>query len=171
MSAFRHKLRNTASFGERHLTLGDNLGVELIMTKGRGSNFQMLVCCRRIFCLELVSGARLSHRWIPSELNRADSASPWWEPNNAKQRFEHSARRVAVGPDGVERGGDQARGEGFATCSKAPRQGEDRGEALRGAPRLGEPPGAEGGEAAEALRRVRAARVQGLGGVSRRRTR
>lgn len=39
VSAFRHKLRRASSFGRRHLTLGDNLGVEPIMTKRSSIDF------------------------------------------------------------------------------------------------------------------------------------
>ena len=79
ISGVRHKLRSIDNFHCRHLCLGDNLGVELMLTKGRASTFPMLLCCRRLFCLTAVSGSVCYHRWVASELNQADGASRRWE--------------------------------------------------------------------------------------------
>lgn len=64
----------------------------------------MLVCCRRVFCLELGTGARLLHRWVPSELNKADGASRRWEGRGERWRGEGAAAHGDAFPDAGEPG-------------------------------------------------------------------
>ena len=77
--SLRHKFRAVQQFGKRHLHLGDNMGMILMIAKGRSSSFSMLKLCRRLCALLLCADSMLSPRWIPSELNVADKGSRRWE--------------------------------------------------------------------------------------------
>ena len=77
--SLRHKFRAVQHFGKRHLHLGDNMGMILMIAKGRSSSFSMLKLCRRLCALLLCTDSVLSPRWIPSELNVADKGSRRWE--------------------------------------------------------------------------------------------
>ena len=96
VAAFRHLLRAISGFRKRLLNLGDNLGIQLMFSKGRGCNFCQLVACRRLFCLEAASGSRCHHRWLPSEWNLADEPSRIWEPaKQASGRSESGHQRLS----------------------------------------------------------------------------
>ncbi|CAK9013540.1 unnamed protein product [Durusdinium trenchii] len=82
--SLKHKFRSVQHFGKRHLHLGDNMGVILMIAKGRSSSFYMLKWCRRLCALLLCTDSVLSPRWIPSELNVADKGSRRWEPHRKK---------------------------------------------------------------------------------------
>ena len=82
--SLKHKFRSVQHFGKRHLHLGDNMGVILMIAKGRSSSFYMLKWCRRLCALLLCTDSVLSPRWIPSEVNVADKGSRRWEPHRKK---------------------------------------------------------------------------------------
>ena len=66
-------------FGHKHLHFCDNMGMTLLLAKGRSGTFSMLRICRRVACLLLATDCFLAVRWIPSELNMADGPSRRWE--------------------------------------------------------------------------------------------
>ena len=76
--AARDKLRASTHFCVRHVHLGDNLGNELMIEKGRGVSLSLFLMCRRLCVLTAASGCCFHHRWVPSEHNAADSPSRWW---------------------------------------------------------------------------------------------
>ena len=91
----KHKLRKLKHFGMRHLSLGDNLGIELCVERGRSFNYALLLMCRRLACLCMVTDSSFAHRWIPSEWNFADTASRCWEPWHApKAPASEEAQRL-----------------------------------------------------------------------------
>ncbi|CAK8991991.1 unnamed protein product [Durusdinium trenchii] len=89
--SLRHKFRAVQHFGKRHLHLGDNMGMILMIAKGRSSSFSMLKLCRRLCALLLCADSMLSPRWIPSELNVADKGRR--PADKAKTRAEIARQR------------------------------------------------------------------------------
>lgn len=79
IAALRHKLRSCQEFGHKHLHFCDNMGMTLLLAKGRSGTFSMLRICRRVASLLLATDCFLAVRWIPSELNMADGPSRRWE--------------------------------------------------------------------------------------------
>ena len=80
LGAVKHRSRDAWRHGARITVLNDNLAVVLALQKGRCSNYGLLRIIRRISAHCLVTGIRLSVRWVPSESNVADKPSRWWEP-------------------------------------------------------------------------------------------
>lgn len=79
MSA-RHVLRTLSDHGHELLLLCDNLSFVLGASKGRTTNFLLLIYLRRLLALELCSGCRFHVRWICSEANLGD---PGWRAPSA----------------------------------------------------------------------------------------
>ncbi len=107
LSGIKHISRNALGHNMHHALLGDNLGVVLACSKGRCSDRHLLRTLRRC-CAEIISAnIVVHHRWVPSELNRADGISRLWEiakPMSVSLSFKTpSARAVAFRHDG--RGG------------------------------------------------------------------
>ncbi|CAE8609395.1 unnamed protein product, partial [Polarella glacialis] len=92
----RHRLRAARSFGKRCLSLGDNLGNVLGLSKGRFSAYPLLRVCRRISALVIAGDLQQSYRWIPSEFNAADKGSRKWEPKRPKAWWEASKEAKAA---------------------------------------------------------------------------
>ena len=106
LAGAKHTLRSIEHFEKHHLMVGDNLGVELSLAKGRSHNFSVLVTCRRMLCLSIGSGCHFHHRWLPSEANPSHGASRRFEPGKTVVDLvpsEHSghllpASRAGDGP-------------------------------------------------------------------------
>ena len=59
---------------QRHLFLGDNMGVVLACARARSKSFKFIVQLRKLCALSLISNIRVYFRWIPSEINLSDKA-------------------------------------------------------------------------------------------------
>ena len=70
--AIPHELCVVSIFRADHLHLGADLGVELMVIKGPGSNFHMNIVCMRACASLLAVGSVFVHRWVASEMNRSD---------------------------------------------------------------------------------------------------
>ena len=74
-TALRWLLTHPAAVCKRVLLLCDNQVVVAALSKGRSSAPTLVSPLRRLCCLVLAGGLRVSYRWIPSELNPADGPS------------------------------------------------------------------------------------------------
>ena len=79
MQAIRHKARSIKHFNQRHVHLGDNLGMVLAFDRGRAKSPQLLFCCRKAAAYSVATNSIVHHRWVPSEWNAADGPSRQWE--------------------------------------------------------------------------------------------
>ena len=70
-------LSDPGAWSKRHLILGDNLGVMLALSKGRCRDPRLLNFQRIWSMMWLATGAQASGRWVPSEVNPADTPSRW----------------------------------------------------------------------------------------------
>ena len=88
VQAMRHKARSLKFFHCRHLHLNDNLGMVLSFDRGRAKDKALLFQCRRSAALSVAMDCEFHFRWIPSELNVADSPSRKFEPrrNGSKRQ-------------------------------------------------------------------------------------
>ena len=76
----QHLARSSKQHSMKHLILTDSMSCSLALSKGRSSMSSMNRICRQVGAVLLATGMRISCRWIPSELNPADSPSrgkPW----------------------------------------------------------------------------------------------
>ena len=80
VQAQRHKARSSKFFHCRHVHLNDNLGMVLSFDRGRAKDNALLFQCRRSAALSVAMDCEFHFRWIPSELNIADSPSRSFEP-------------------------------------------------------------------------------------------
>lgn len=71
----RRICRGHKHHGKHVVILVDSLAVALAVDKGRSSTPGISVVVRRIASLVLAAGIYLHVRWLPSELNSADSPS------------------------------------------------------------------------------------------------
>ena len=71
----RRTCQSLLNRGKRHLELGYNLGMLLGMSKGRADKFGLLMLCRKNAALTAAMDMAIRWRWIPSEINIADTAS------------------------------------------------------------------------------------------------
>lgn len=85
LAAFKHRCRDSNRHGRRIVVLNDNMGFVLAAQKGRCTSYSLLRLLRRLAAHSLVTGCKLSVRWVPSELNVADQASRAWEPVKEKK--------------------------------------------------------------------------------------
>ena len=121
--ALRHRLRNSASIGQRCLFLTDSLTQALALSKGRSPSSPMNGICRYWGALCLASGTLASVRWIPGEVNAADEPSRVWQPQRHGEWEKSTAKRKAnkdkdmnhVSPLDAESSFDRARD--FMPCS------------------------------------------------------
>ena len=79
VQAIRHKARSIKHFNQRHVHLGDNLGMVLAFDRGRAKSPQLLFCCRKAAAYSVATNSIVHHRWVPSEWNAADGPSRQWE--------------------------------------------------------------------------------------------
>ena len=98
----KHLTRSERSFGRRHLTLCDNLGLVLSLSKGRAQSDSMNRICRKIAALSLACNISLVVRWIASERNPADEPSRRFEKKQKSdpQKLQPSISE-GVAPAGV----------------------------------------------------------------------
>ena len=99
VAALRHKLRSCQEFGRKHLHFCDNMGMTLLLAKGRSGTYGMLRICRRVACLLIASDCSLAVRWVPSELNIADGPSRRWEhlrSDHVESRAQKEQGRQAI---------------------------------------------------------------------------
>lgn len=94
IQSIRHITRSIQNFNQRHLHLGDNLGMVLAFDRGRAKSVPLLLCCRKACAYSVASGCLFSHRWIPSEHNAADSASRFWEKAGSKDISKNQIKKV-----------------------------------------------------------------------------
>lgn len=71
--------RDANSHCTRFVGLGDNLGLELALSKGRCSSRPLLRILQRIGAERLAAGLSMHRRWLPSERNVADACTRLWE--------------------------------------------------------------------------------------------
>ena len=111
----RHISRNVSHHNLRHLILSDNLSWVLTASKGRSSDFGLLIACRIFLAVCLGCGVLVRLRWVASELNAADPASMWWDPFGQFdiQPFPRPAYRSSVrdGRQGLGRFAEDVREE------------------------------------------------------------
>ena len=93
--ALRHRLRSSASFGQRCLFLTDSLTQALALSKGRSPSSPMNGICRFWGAMCLASGTLASVRWIPGEVNAADPPSRVWQPHRHGEWEKSAAKRRA----------------------------------------------------------------------------
>jgi hypothetical protein len=75
VAGVRSQLRKCSNHGCRMLHLTDNLGLSLLITKGRSASYSLLRIVRRLSALCLAANCALITRWVPSERNPSDAAS------------------------------------------------------------------------------------------------
>lgn len=92
IQSLRHKARTFSSFHSRHVHLGDNLGMILSFDRGRAKNKALLFQCRRSAALAVATDSEYHFRWIPSELNVADSPSRIFEPARHASKREQKRK-------------------------------------------------------------------------------
>ena len=94
IQSIRHLTRSTQNFNQRHLHLGDNLGMVLAFDRGRAKSVQLLFCCRKACAYSVASGCSFSHRWIPSEFNAADGPSRLWEKSSQETLSKTQCKKI-----------------------------------------------------------------------------
>ena len=82
LQAIRHKLRTSRHFGQKHLHLGDNLGMTLAYDRGRAKSIPLLMCCRKAASYSIAGNCQVAHRWVPSESKAADGPSKLLGPRS-----------------------------------------------------------------------------------------
>ena len=79
LASVKRLSRDSNSHCTRFVGLGDNLGLELALSKGRCSSRPLLRILQRISAELLAAGLFMHRRWLPSERNVADACSRLWE--------------------------------------------------------------------------------------------
>ena len=80
LATIKHCSRNSLMHRHHIAILGDNLGLVLCSAKGRCAHYPLLRLLQRM-CAECIAANIIPrYRWVPSELNRADTLSRLWGP-------------------------------------------------------------------------------------------
>ena len=110
IQALRHRARSTMAFSKRLVHLNDNLGMTLAFDRGRAKNKALLFQCRRSAALNISIDTESHFRWIPSELNIADTPSRLFErERHASKREQARKTSEAIWP-GCRTGQEKGRG-------------------------------------------------------------
>jgi hypothetical protein len=145
VAGVRSQLRKCSNHGCRLLHLTDNLGLALLITKGRSTSYSLLRIVRRLSALCLAADCALVTRWIPSERNPSDAASRrfdvpqvcgGWRLQGSEEVSNTQEAKIGYNVQGVfgrskggahlEKGGSQARST--AACLRHHVSGDESGQ-------------------------------------------